>query len=53
MFPEFRKWKMELTVIGNFHLLVANGKRKQQISAGLLQMGTENGNLFSWSTNNT
>jgi hypothetical protein len=32
---------------GNLHLFSENGKGKRQISVSLLQMGTENGRLFS------
>jgi hypothetical protein len=47
MFPEFRKWKTELTENGNFRLLAANGKRERQTSV-LLKTETENGSFFSF-----
>ncbi len=45
MFPEFRKWKTELTENGNFRLLAANGKREWQTSV-LLKTETENESFF-------
>jgi hypothetical protein len=47
MFREFRKRKMEPTEIGNFHLFVANGKRKTSICL----LKTEPELCFSWSAN--
>jgi hypothetical protein len=50
MFPEFRKWKTELTENGNFRLLAANGKRERQTSV-LLKTETENGSFFPFLAN--
>jgi hypothetical protein len=47
MFPEFRKWKMELTENDHCHIFAASRKQKRRTSVCLLQTEKENRSLFS------